>query len=52
MQTPVASVEAKGRQIYMVMENALPNCNDSSAFSSREVVSLIKVITWNKEPLM
>jgi hypothetical protein len=36
----------------MVMGNAFCNCNGSSAFSYREAVSLIKVVIWNKEPLM
>jgi hypothetical protein len=36
----------------MVMGNGFSNCNGSSAFSSWEVVSPIKVIIWIKEPVM
>jgi hypothetical protein len=36
----------------MVMGDALSNRNGSSAFSSWEAVSTIKVAIWNKDPLM
>jgi hypothetical protein len=42
----------KMMQVYMVMGNAFSHCKSSSAFSSWEAVSPIKVIIWNEEPLM
>jgi hypothetical protein len=36
----------------MVVENAFSNFNGSSAFSAWVAVGLIKVVIWNKEPLM
>jgi hypothetical protein len=52
MQISVASIETRGRQFYKVVANSLSMCNGSSAFSSWEAVSSIKVILWNKELLM
>jgi hypothetical protein len=36
----------------MVMGNTFSNCNGSSAFFAREAISPIKVVIWNKEPLV
>jgi hypothetical protein len=36
----------------MTVRDAFPNCNGSSAFSAREAVGPIKMVIWNKEPLM
>jgi hypothetical protein len=36
----------------MIMGNASSNGNGGPAFSSREAASPIKVIIWNKDPLM
>jgi hypothetical protein len=36
----------------MIVGNAISYCNGSSAFTSWEAVIPIKVIIWNKEPLM
>jgi hypothetical protein len=40
------------RQVHVVVRNAFPNCNGSSAFSARVAVGSIKVLIWNKESLM
>jgi hypothetical protein len=36
----------------MIMGNAFPNCNGSSALYVRVAVGTVKVEIWNKEPLM
>jgi hypothetical protein len=36
----------------MTVGDAFSNCNGSSAFSARVAVDSIKVVFWNKEPLM
>jgi hypothetical protein len=36
----------------MIMGNAFPDSNGSSAFSARVAVGSVEVVIWNKEPLM
>jgi hypothetical protein len=38
--------------VYMVLRDGSSDCNGSSNFSSRVAIDLIKVVIWNKEPLM